>query len=160
MTKSISEVAISYIGQTEKPKNSGFTMASFQEKMVHVGWSKAMPWCAYFCKLVAIEAMPEHKEEFMKLFSGMAIVTFNNFKATGKTFQTPQVNDLIVWQHGKTSQGHIGVVTSVDKKGVITIEGNTNDLGGREGYIVAQKDRKINLPFNPKGLNLLGFIRL
>jgi hypothetical protein len=160
MTKSISEVAISYIGQTEKPKNSGFVTASFEDKMKSVGWGNGMPWCAFFCKLVAIEAKPEEKEEFMKLFSGMAILTFNNFKAVGKTFQTPQVNDLIVWQHGKTAQGHIAVVSSLDKKGVITIEGNTNDLGGREGYIVAQKNRKINLPFNPKGLNLLGFIRL
>jgi hypothetical protein len=146
MTKSISEVAMSYLGQTEKPNNSGFTMASFQDKMEQVGWSAGMPWCSFFCELVTLEAKPDQKEELTKLFSGMAIVTFINFKVAGKTFHTPQANDLIVWQHGKTSQGHIGVVTSVDKISVRTVEGNTNDIGGREGYIVAQKNRKINLP--------------
>lgn len=152
-------VATKYIGQTEKPKNSGFTKPEFEKKMVAVGWGRAMAWCAFFVELVCREAFPELDAELIKLFSGSAIETFANFKEIGKTTDTPKIGDLVVWRHGKTWQGHIGIVSEIiDGATIRTIEGNTNDLGGREGYIVAFRLRKLNQVFNEKGLNIEGFI--
>ncbi|WP_394991518.1 CHAP domain-containing protein [Emticicia sp.] len=152
-------VATKYIGETEKPKNSGFTKPEFEKRMVAVGWGRAMAWCAFFVELVCREAMPEQDAELAKLFSGSALTTYNNFEKIGKTSQTPKIGDLVVWRYGKTWQGHIGIVTEVYGTDMITtIEGNTNDMGGREGYIVAKKMRKLNQRFLEKGLNIEGFI--
>ena len=41
----IVEVAKRYIGQTEKPNNSGFTDALFEQRMKDTGWSKGASRC-------------------------------------------------------------------------------------------------------------------
>jgi hypothetical protein len=46
----------------------------------------------------------------------------------------------------------------VNGKSIKTIEGNTNDKGGREGYTVASKNRLIDFT-NDNGLRMLGFIK-
>ena len=43
---------------------------------------------------------------------------------------------MAVWRLGNGWQGHIGIVIDVHQGKFSTIEGNTNDKGGREGYIV------------------------
>lgn len=40
--------------------------------------------------------------------------------------------------------GHTGIVVEVIGDSIRTIEGNTNDEASREGYIVAEKTRKIS----------------
>ena len=156
----INIIARKYIGKTEKPGNSGFNDADFQKKMEAVGWSRAMAWCAFFVELVCCEAQP-YSTKLKELFSGSAIKTFENFKKEGKTVEKPAVGNLIVWRHGNTWQGHIGIIDEIiDEDTVIAIEGNTNDLGGREGYIVAKRTRKLNQKYNPRGLNVEGFIAI
>lgn len=152
-------IARKYVGQTEKPANSGFNDADFEKKMKAVGWLKGQAWCAYFCELVCREALPEKDAELAKLFSASAVKTYENFKEAGRVSDTPRPGYLAVWRYGNGWQGHIGVVTEVlTEKLFSTIEGNTNAIGGREGYIVARKSRYLNKPFAPKGLNLIGFI--
>lgn len=160
--KTIAQVAISYIGQTEKQYNSGFSDPDFEKEMKAVGWQIKQAWCAYFCELCAIKAHPEKRDELIKLFSGHVLTCFRNFQSAGKIVDKPQVNDLAVWQLGRSAQGHMGVVIAVNDNEILfsTVEGNTNDKGGREGYIVAKKNRNANLKFNPNILNLLGFIRI
>jgi len=51
----------------------------------------------------------------------------------------PQRGDIVVFQFS-----HIGVVRHVDLRGILTIEGNTNDEGSREGYEVAARRRKLS----------------
>ena len=46
----------------------------------------------------------------------------------------------------------------LDNGYIKTIEGNTNARGGREGYTVAEKKRKIDFKKN-HGLRMLGFIK-
>jgi len=159
----IVNIAKSYIGKTEKPNNSGFTDLKFEQRMKDVGWEKYLAWCSFFCELVWKESCCDKTllAVINKNFSGSATSTFKNFDLD-KTFKTgvePKLGALIVFRYGNSWQGHIAIVTEVvDKTTVKTVEGNTNDKGGREGYIVASKTRLIKKPYTPTGLNFVGFV--
>jgi hypothetical protein len=158
----IKEVALKYIGKTEKPNNSGFKDADFEKRMKDTGWDKGMAWCSFFTELVWKEAYTGTPTlaEINKLFSGSATATYKNFDlAKWEVGKTPKVGALAVWRHGNGWQGHIGIVVDViNDKSFKSVEGNTNDKGGREGYIVAIKNRVTNAVYQPKGLNLIGFV--
>jgi hypothetical protein len=156
----IVETARKYIGQMEKPNNSGFKDSEFEKKMKLVGFQKGQAWCNYFVELVYREALPELDKKINKLMSASTQLTWKNFGKSGlfefEISNFPSEGDLVVWQSTKNSnQGHIGIVTTFDDKGFKSIEGNTNDKGGREGYIVAEKTRTLK---DTKTLRLLGFI--
>lgn len=158
----IVRIAQKYIGQTEKTGNAGFKDADFERRMKEVGFAPGQSWCSYFCELVWKEAYAGHDiaAKLDKLFSGSATATFRQFDVD-KTFPTGKLakpGALAVWRHGTGWQGHIGIVSSVNNDTFKSIEGNTNDKGGREGYIVAEKTRKEKEPFKPNGLNLIGFV--
>lgn len=160
-----SQVALKYIGQTEKPGNSGFNDAEFEKKMQAVGFVKSHAWCAYFAELVFKEAYPEKFVELDKLFSASTVQTFRNFRDAAYLIgYAPQPNTLVIWQTMKDGKpqitGHAGIVVSVeDQDTFFSIEGNTNDGGGREGYIVALKKRHV-LAEVKNGLKILGFIQI
>jgi len=161
MNKKIIEIAKKYIGQTEKPNNSGFLDAEFEDKMREIGWQKGWAWCSCFVKLVCKEAeFPEYK-----LINPSVMKTWNAFKTNfpdrvvGKNLSNQiKAGDLFVMQ-SKTnkSKGHIGFVLSeIDGKGYFrTIEGNTDGTGSREGDGVCIKRRHIN----SGSLRLIGFIK-
>ena len=169
INQEISQTAIAWIGKEEKKGNMGFKDSEFQRKMSTVGHEHGQAWCAYFVELVWKYAY-QHWDATLftrldKLFNAGAVKTFRNFQKT-KDFAdsfNPTVGALIVWQKYQDGvahwSGHIGIVTRVDRKNgeVITIEGNTNDNGGREGYKVASKVRSIDYSIKD-GLVLLGFI--
>ena len=158
-------IATSYLGKTETPNNSGFKDSVFQKKMQEVGWVKGYAWCSYFCELVYKEASCERTVTTLlaKLFSGSATATFKNFDLdkTFKTGKEPKIGALVIFRYGNGWQGHAAIVTEVvDKNTIRTIEGNTNNLGSREGIVVAKKTRLINKPFTSTGLNFVGFVYL
>lgn len=162
MKDKIVQIAKSYIGKTEKENNSGFNDAIFEQRMKDTGWVKGASWCAYFCELVYTEAYKGTVLESVikSTFSGSATATYKNFDLAKWTVSDkPQVGALAVWRHGSGWQGHIGIVIEVpNDKSFKTVEGNTNDKGGREGYIVALKNRVTKAPYQAKGLNLVGFV--
>jgi len=161
-----SEIAAKYLGQTEKPGNIGFNDTDFENKMLAVGFQKTHAWCAYFAELVFKEAYPNKFSEFDNLFSASAVQTFKNFRdASYLIHELPQVDCLVIWQTMKDGKahwsGHAGIVVSVESNRWIfeSIEGNTNDGAGREGYIVAKHTRK-TLKEVDNGLKVLGFIQM
>lgn len=167
----IVEKAIQYIGKRELKGNSGFKDGEFQQLMESVGWQKGQAWCSYFAELIWKQAYVEYKPELLSelniLFSSGAIATFYNFKKSGEygISKIPKPGALIVWQTYKEIDGklkphwtgHIGIVESMYKDVVKTIEGNTNQSGGREGIEVTQKFRDLDFIIK-KGLVLKGFI--
>lgn len=159
----IVDTALKYIGQTEKPANSGFNDADFERRMKDVGWEKGLSWCSFFAELCYKEAYSQTPETAAldKLFSGSATTTFKNFdlaKNGWTTGKIPKPGSLAVWRYGVGWQGHIGIVISSTENNFQTVEGNTNDKGGREGYIVAQKTRFLRDKISANGLNLIGFV--
>jgi hypothetical protein len=160
--KKILELAFADVGQKETPGNSGFENKKFLQQMYDAGWQKGWPWCAVWVEKIWGEAYKgsDKYAEVRKLITPSAVNTFTNFKAIGKTSNHPVPGALVVWRQGNGWSGHIGIVTKVglDRNMFQTIEGNTNAAGGREGDVVAIKERRLLFVNSPKGLNLLGFV--
>jgi hypothetical protein len=164
ITKKITDIAISYLGEHEKKNNGGFINANFEAKMKQRGFNIGYAWCALFAELVWFESYEGtiFENAINRLFSASAVQTWRNF-AKDKTFvcgQEPVNGAVVIWQYYKkgkaTWQGHAGIVISHNEFGFIAVEGNTNSSGGREGIEVAQKVRDFSKPVT--GLRLRGFI--
>jgi len=153
--------AQSFLGEEEKKGNLGFKNPEFEEMMKNVGWKRGQSWCAYFVKVIWVNKYGKKLPELDKLLSGSTQLTWKNFSddTSGKfeVSRVPRVGDIAIWKIG-TNSGHTGIVTKVGATNFETIEGNTNDVGGREGYIVARRER--NYDFNKSGFKLLGFIHI
>jgi hypothetical protein len=163
----IAAIAESYVGEMEIPGNKGFKNPEFQKKMLAMGFKISHAWCMYFCELSWKEAYGTRHSIYPiidKLISASALSTYYNFSgADGWVVdKTPSVGSIMCFKHGldpRKWEGHGCIVTELlaDKK-VRSIDGNTNDQGGREGYIVSRKVRSYGSTPTPRGLNFLGFI--
>lgn len=164
INEEIVKIAKKYLGEHEKPSNSGFLDSTFEKKMVAVGWQKSQAWCSYFAELVWKEAYLEYNTHYLlqldKLFSASATSTYQKFDVDPlwEVSKVPVKGAIAVWRHGVSWQGHIGIVIDVINDSIQTIEGNTNAAGGREGVEVAEKTRKIDYSISSDKLNLIGFI--
>ncbi len=163
--KRIVEGASHWLGQEEILGNEGFKDADFEQRMIDVGWKRKQAWCAYFCEVVwklAFIQVEEVVQELDKLFSASAVQTWRNFqKSPFVVNQIPKPGALAIWQKYKQGtphwSGHMAITVTENMQRLITIDGNTNDAGGREGYIVAKRSRFLNFD-NDQGLRLLGFV--
>lgn len=161
----IVETALKYVGMQEIRGNMGWTNEAFEEKMVATGWGETQAWCAYFTELVWSEVYDPVglAKDLDKLFSGSARRTLAKFaEAEGwSTGQTPLPGSVAIWKmvkNGKDQwQGHAGIVIEVHADHIITVEGNTNAGGSREGDVVAKKTRKLTFK-GTNGLVLEGFV--
>ena len=166
----IVSIAREYLGEKELKGNSGFHDEEFERRMDAVGWKLGQAWCAYFSELVWKQAYNLWDATLFtrldKLFSASAVETFKNFSKT-KDFivsNKPIKGALMVWRNYKNGKphwtGHVGIVELVDHKNkrVVTIEGNSNSDGGREGIEVANQMRSIEIKEIQNGLVLLGFV--
>jgi len=164
----IVNTACNYIGYCEISGNKGFQNEKFEDLMKNVGWQKGQAWCAYFTELVWKEAYQQYNAYMFptldKLFSAGAVATFNNFKKV-KEFEISEIpvpGSVVIWQKYKDGMphwtGHAGIVTEVYKDVFKSVEGNTNDSGGREGIEVAEKLRDVDFRILPNTLVLKGFI--
>jgi len=164
--------AIKEIGQREVPPNLGFEDKEFEERMKAVGFVPGNAWCALFTELIWEEAYQNWDATLFTrlkvLFNASAVTTFRNFQKT-KDFIVDkkfEVGCLVAFQTYKEGAahwtGHIAIGKSYDRKTnkVTTIDGNTNDAGGREGIIVAEKSRTLNFDPIQNGLVCLGFVHL
>jgi hypothetical protein len=168
--KKIVETAYKYEGQKEIGKNTGFENAIFEQKMQAVGFDSGESWCSLFAELVWCEAYGQLDStiiyKLQKLFSESATKTWLNFKHSKdfkiKSKQDAQPGDLAIWQKVnkgvKDWRGHVGVVTRVAQLFFLSMEGNTNEEGSREGQGVYEKKREFDF-YNNNGLRLLGFVK-
>lgn len=163
--KKITEVAQGFVGQKEIPGNMGWSNSEFTRIMEAVGWQPSQAWCSYFgeavWKLSYVDS-PEIVKELDKLCSGSAVRTLENFtKAGHKVAEVPVIGSLAIWQTrrkgNKIWTGHVGVVIEVHKDYFVTVEGNTNGGGAREGDVVAKRTRKYQFHIY-NGLELQGFV--
>ena len=158
--------AMSYVGQQEISGNKGFEDPAFEAEMKEEGWQKGWAWCCVFAKVVFKNVYPERGEELNKLFSPSCIKTFQNFKSAGYVIhELPQVGCLVLWQMMKEGQGqitgHAGIVTKLNSVWEFeSVEGNSNDDGGREGKEVAHQTNRKVLKDTWNGLKVLGFIEI
>jgi len=164
-TQKIIAEAEKYIGVIERPGNKGFFNTTFEKLMRLIGFYTGAPWCAFFTKMIYAAVYADNKALKAAINScntGGALDTLHRHENNG-TFsvgEEPKPGAIAVWRHGKGTTGHHGIVKSVDVKNntMVTIEGNTNATGSREGDRVAVKLRTITRDFRDDGLNLEGYI--
>lgn len=165
MNKAV-EIALQYVGQKELPNNIFDDDSDFGKKLHAVGQRDGDPWCALFCELVFKEAYPEKFKELDRLFSASAVQTYRNFEHAAYPLNNlPREGNMVIWQKQKEGkpqwQGHAGIVYQLKSTWEFsTIEGNTNEAGGRDGTSVQIKpDRKV-IKDVWNGLKVLGFVQI
>jgi hypothetical protein len=103
------------------------------------------PWCAMFVSWVASKAgaskiIPKH---------AYTPAGAQWFKDRGQWHSSPRAGDIVYFDFpgdGVNRISHVGIVEAVLKDGsIITIEGNTNSAGSREGNGVWRKIRKTGI---------------
>lgn len=117
----------------------GFTSAEFQKELEKVGWKKGYAWCSYTVMAVLNKCGVKHT------ITGWSPTSYNRkdvIFTDGEFKQSFHPNDVIVmslsydkFKNDKSryrSIGHTGLAEKVGKSSVITLEGNTNDLGTRD----------------------------
>jgi hypothetical protein len=172
LQQKIVKTAESYIGIKEIPGNQGWFSEKypnfakeFEEAMKSHGFNYGQAWCAYFGEHIWAKVYDEVglSSEIDKYFSGSARRTLSKFSKADDwaTGLVPIVGSIVVWKRMKsgkaTWQGHVGIVIEIKDGHMVTVEGNTNAAGSREGEEVAKKIRKYN--FNTSnGLALEGFV--
>lgn len=165
----IAEKAREFIGQQEIKGNMGFKNSWFDKLMRSIGFRDTHAWCVYFCELVWTEFYKENDPRKLKdledIFTAGAVRTLRRFKEHPRweVSDKAELGDIAIFQYYKrgkaTQNGHAAIVTGGSSEVLFeTIEGNTNNKGGREGYIVAKKIRSSNnKPTN--GLRVIGFVK-
>ena len=165
LQKKIVETALKYVGMQEIRGNLGWTSESFEKKMVETGWKSSQAWCAYFTELVWSEVYDAVglARDLDKYFSGSARRTLAKFAAAEGwcTGVRPVPGAVVIWKSVKNgkdqSTGHAGIVVEVHADHIVTVEGNTNAGGSREGDVVAKKTRKLKFK-GTSGLVMEGFV--
>jgi len=159
MEKEIVKIANSYLGQTEISGNRGFINKDFEKKMREVGFYTGAPWCMFFCRWVWKEAGIKFDR-----ISPSSVSTMRNATKDKTWFAEPKIGSIAIFRtfvNGKPqATGHGAIVVSVGEGIYSTVDGNTNDKGGREGIMVAVRNRHLNADSWTKnnGLRLMGFV--
>jgi hypothetical protein len=158
-----------FIGEDEISGNMGFANEQFEELMRKYGdFDKGQAWCMSFAKMVWLKKFGlKYRDDLDRLITPSTQQTWANFKNEGSgkylVGEKPSKGAIVIWQRyvngSGTYSGHAGIVQDFDNKQFETVEGNTNDAGGSEGYTVAEKIRPYAWGVD-NGLRLKGFISI
>jgi hypothetical protein len=147
-------VAVTELGTRESSRNSG---PRVDEYLASVGLDGGYPWCAAFVHFCAGKARPAGFINPCPRTAG-ALRMWELSHPECRT-KTPAPGCIFVLDTGATGgAGHVGIVEEVCGDGtIITIEGNTNSEGSREGDCVGR--HKWNPAEGKRGV-LRGYIDL
>lgn len=139
LAKKVLEIAITQIGVEEIPRNSN-SGPEVEIYLKSVGLPKGYSWCmafVYWCTQKA--ALQMDIKNPLKRTAGV----LDQYNSRPFLVQTvPQQGDIFIMDLGK-GLGHTGIVEKIVGNTLYTIEGNTNNIGSREGYKVCRRKRSI-----------------
>lgn len=147
--KELAAIAERYLGTEESPKgsNCGPVVNTFKAATT-LAPKGDWPWCAAFVSFCVQSLIKESIRESIEAPPFLALAYA--FEPWGKRNNAlifrprhcppyiPQRGDIVIFNFS-----HIGIVTKGGQNSFETIEGNTNAAGGREGYQVARKTRRM-----------------
>jgi CHAP domain. len=142
------EIATAQVGVEEMPRNSN-SGPEVEIYLRSVGLTKGYPWCMAFIYWCTQKAALQIGEKNPLKKTGGVLDQYNSRPLLVK--KVPQPGDIFIIDL-KEGLGHAGIVDKVTGTTIYTIEGNTNDNGGREGYKVSKRKRDIK--------SIKGFLRL
>ncbi len=147
--------AIKWIGTTEKGDNAGPEVERFQKAVDGVALRES--WCMCFVQFCVKEVSARLNVQSTLLRGEHCQTVFFRSRHL-EVMDQVEPGDIVVWKHGNTSQGHTGIVESIDRaNGLLhTVEGNTGDKDMREGDGVYRKTRHLAGDGN---MEILGYLR-
>lgn len=167
----IAKLALTYTNANlqEIQPNRGWTNKAYEADMRSIGWLPGDEWCADSAILVwkkIYVSQPAIWAIARRLLSANCQITLKNFRndPIWPTGMIPKIGALAVWQSGNSlTNGHIGIVTSVDNDLVHfkSAEGNTSSTTQpdiRTGWTYAEHSHSVKAPHSDTGLNFLRFV--
>lgn len=142
LSKKAIEIAITQIGEEEKPRGSNWGHP-VSDYLTIVGINFPASWCMAFVQWCLYEAAKDLGLKVIPIFKSGGVLNVYNHTDKFLISQIPEAGNIFIQDHGH-GLGHTGFVESVDGEFINTIEGNTNDSGSREGYEVCRRKRKIS----------------
>ena len=149
LTECFINQSLYYLGTEEKPKGSNWGK-EVQQMLKSVGVNFPAPWCAAYVGIVCCNScisypysgfVPNWSRDVWK-----AKVIFDKTKKGRSILQTElRRGDIAtIYFPNLRRDAHIFIVLGVTEKGnIITIEGNTNPGGSRDGYGVFVRVREL-----------------
>jgi hypothetical protein len=141
IAKKALETAITQIGQEEKPRGSNWGKP-VSDYLASVGINFPASWCMAFVHWNFNRAAYAMGVNNPLPRSGGVLTAWHMAGPVHKIYRDYQPGDIFIQDHGH-GLGHTGIIESIEGDIAHTIEGNTNDTGGREGYEVCRRTRKI-----------------
>jgi len=134
------EVARETIGWREEPGNSGPVVDKILASVGLEG--TGAPWCAAWVVYIGDEAFGKNQNPFPRSAWSPDFVKDPKWdRGRGKT---PDRADAFgIYFQSLKRVAHTGIIEKVEGKWAVTIEGNTNDNGSREGDGVYRKRRPL-----------------
>lgn len=144
--------AVSQLGQRECPVGSNWG-GRVIEYLKSAGYTDPEPWCLSFGLWCVQQAVPLAQAGLPRTGYCPAMADWG--RQTGRLVSAADVRAgnvalrpgwlVLVWETDPRGYHHAGVVRSVDlDAGTFqSVEGNTAEDGGREGYMVAQHTRRL-----------------
>ena len=139
LAKKTLEIALAQVGVEEIPRNSN-SGPEVEIYLRSVGLTKGYSWCMAFVYWCTQKAALQTAVNNPLKRTGGVLDQYNSRPLLVQTI--PQSGDIFILDLGK-GLGHTGIVEKVIENMIYTIEGNTNDDGGREGYKVCRRKRDI-----------------
>lgn len=139
LAKTALDIAITQLNKEENPRGSNWGYP-VQDYLAAVNIHFPASWCMAFIYWSFNQAAKQLNTINPLVQTGGVLFAWNHAKS--HQVGTPEVGDIFILDfHDGT--GHTGIVAIVDGTNVHTIEGNTNDLGSREGFEVCRRIRPI-----------------
>jgi hypothetical protein len=144
ITKQIVDEARKWIGTKEVGHNDGPEVRAW---LARVKRHPPAPWCAAFAWCMLDDACRSlHLRNPIEPVAGVHL-----FRQLGKEHDAwttePGAGYVFFIDHGRNALGqlvgHCGIVVDMGPASAVTIEGNTNEAGGREGDRVALRTRQL-----------------
>lgn len=140
LTASALDIATSEIGVHEIGGNN--RGERIEEYLAAAHAKPGDPWCASFVSWAFIQAAAALGVPNPMRPTAGALHIWRDAPELCRS-KTPTIGSIFVINHGE-GKGHCGFVAAVTGDHVLTIEGNTNEAGSREGDGVLRKSRRIS----------------
>lgn len=95
-------------------------------------WKEGWAYCAAYCEGMVLAALselgapPQQIKRWQDTMTPHCVTSARNFRKLGLLAATPSPGAIWLAQHGSTTKGHAGFVTSVRGLTMATIEANTS----------------------------------
>ena len=138
LVEKVIDTATAEVGYHESHAGGHWTNGTkYAGQVPGLEWANGQPWCAVFVSWVALKAGAA------ALFPRTAScdVAAAWFKTRGLWSEYPKVGSQVFYGTAR-DLNHTGIVIDFDATVIVTVEGNTNDSGSREGDGVYRKVRR------------------